>query len=135
MPIFFIFGQSWLFFGQKMPKKAKIEQWFFCWIFFCCEAFTYQISEKFIKRFVICQYSSFFVNFGCCLTKKYKKMTKSKIVIFVVFYFVGKHLLTKFQKILLNDWILPIYFIFGQFWLLFYQKRPNSYKIDKKFYL
>ena len=56
-----VFSQFLVFFVQKRPKNAKIEKKLFCWIFFYWEAFAYQISENFIKRFGFCKFSSFLV--------------------------------------------------------------------------
>jgi len=57
LTIFFIFL---IIFGQqKGQKNADIEKQFLHSIFFCWEASTYQISEKFIKQFEFCQFSSF----------------------------------------------------------------------------
>jgi hypothetical protein len=57
------------------------------------------ILENFIKRFGFCQFSSFLVNFGCFFGQK---KPKSKNSFFIEFYFVARHLHTKFQKILSN---------------------------------
>ena len=72
LPIFFIFCQFWLFFGQKGQNRKKV----FCSIRFCLEASTYKSSENYIKRFEFCQFSSFLVNFGCFLAKKRPKNAK-----------------------------------------------------------
>ena len=90
------------------------------------EASKYQISENFTKRFGICQFSSFLVNFGCLFPKNDQKITKQKKAFFVAFSFVGKHLLTIFQKITSTVWILPNFFIFCQFWLFFWPRNAKK---------
>ena len=88
MAIFLIFGQFWLFFGQKGPKIPKSKNVFFCSIFFCWEeASTHQISESFTKRFGFCQFSSFLVNFGYFWLKNGQKRPKSKKSFFIEFPF------------------------------------------------
>ena len=39
--------------------------------------------------------------------------------------------LPNFKKFHQTVWILPIFFILGQFWLLLYHKRPKNYKMEK----
>ena len=132
LPIFSIFGQFWLFFTIKDQKMIKSKKSFFCSIFFCWEAFTYGISENFIKRFGFCQLSSFLVNFGCFF---WPKMPKSNNSFFVEFSFVWKHLHIKFQISLANGLDFVNYLHFCSILHFFYQKRPKNDKIEKKFFL
>ena len=78
MPIFLIFGQFCLFFLAKKSQKRPKSKNSFCWVFFCWEAFTYHISENFIKRFEFCQFSSFLVNLSCFFNENHKKIDKVK---------------------------------------------------------
>ena len=126
LPIFFIFGQFWLLFGQKMAKKAEIEKSFFRSLFFCWERSTYQISENFIEQFGFWQFSSFLVSFGCFLARKSQKMPKSKKVFVVEFSFIGKHLHTKFQEILSNGLDFGNFFHFLSIFNIFWPKKPQK---------
>ena len=128
-----IFVNFGCFLVKKRPKKAEIQIKFYCSIFFCWEASTYQISENFIKRFRFCKFSSFLVNFGCFLVnKRQKKRPISKKSFFVAFCFVEKHLHTKFQKISSNGLdfanFLHFWSILAVFWLKNGQKGQNKKK-------
>ena len=128
MTIFFIFL---IIFGQqKGQKNADIEKQFLHSIFFCWEASTYQISEKFTKQFEFCQFSSFLVNFGCFFwpknaNNKAKERPKSKNCFLLNFLLLRIIYIQNFRKFHQTVWILPILLIYGQFWLFFGQQRPK----------
>ena len=94
-----ILAVFWLKNGQKRSKSKK--SFFVAFLFVGKHLHTKY--QNFIKRFGYCQFSSFFVNFGCFLVKKRLKRPKSKKSFFVAFCFVEKHLHTKFQKISSNS--------------------------------
>ena len=73
LPIFLIFFQFWLFFGQEKAQKCKNRKIVFWGIFFCWEASTYPILVNFIELFEFCQFSSFWINFDSFLAKNGKK--------------------------------------------------------------
>ena len=135
------------FLVKKRPKKAEIQKKFFQSIFcllrsiyiqnlqhfFCWEVSIYQISENFIKRFGFCRFSSFLVNFGYFLVKKRPKKAKSKKSFFVAFFLLGSIYIPNFRKFHQTAWILPVFLIFGQFWLFFWLKNgQKKAEIQKK---
>ena len=100
-----------VFLVKKRPKKAEIQKKFFCSIF-CWEASTYQISENFFKRF---GFWPFF--FGCFLVKKRPKKAEIQKKFFMAFSLLRSIYIPNFRKFHQTVQILPIFFIFGQFWL------------------
>ena len=85
-----ILAVFWLKNGQKRPKSKKV----FLQHFVLLRSIYIPHFRKFYKTVWIQQI--LFI-FGQKTTPKYKKM------FFVAFYFVGKHLYTKFQKISSNS--------------------------------
>ena len=103
-------------------------------MFLCWEASTYQISENFIKRFGFCQFSSFFVILAVFWLKNGQKRLKSKKSFFVAFFFVGKNLHTKFQKILSNSLDFANFLHFMSILAVFGHKGLKNAKIENNFF-
>ena len=83
----------------RKPKNAEIQKNVFCWIFFCWEAFTSQISEISSNGL---DFANFLHKWSILAVFLAKKCQNRKTVFVVEFSFVGKHLHTKFLKILSN---------------------------------
>ena len=123
------FGKKsfWLFFGcfliEKRPKKAEIQKKFFYSIFFVGK----HLHTKFQKtssngldfgNFI------FFAVFCCFLVKKRPKKAEIQKKFFCSIFFVGKHLHTKYQKILSNGLDLAFVYFFCCF--LVKKKQPKK---------
>ena len=131
---FLHFWQILAVFCQKKAKKCRNRKTIFCCsIFFCWEESTYKISKNLIKWFGFCQFSSFFVNFCRFFAKKVQIRPKSKTSFFAEFYFVGKHLHTKFQKILSNYFDFANFLHLWSIFAVFCKKRPKNVEIEKQF--
>jgi len=63
------------------------------------------------------------------VNQKTAKKGRNPKKFFVAFFFVGKHLHTKFQKISSNGLVLANFLNFSQFWLFLVEKRPKKAKI------
>ena len=120
LQIFFIFGQFLRVFWRKKGQNQKIV---FLLNFLFLGSIYLPNFRKCYQTVWILPISSFLVTSGFLLAKKAPKMPKSKNSLFVAFSFVGRHLLTKFQKISLIDLnfanFLHLWSIFAVFWLFF----------------
>ena len=67
--------------------------------------------------------NKFWLLFG---QQKGQKMPKSKNSFFVEFSFLGSIYIPNFRKFYQTVWILPIFFIFGQFLMFFSQKKAKK---------
>ena len=124
---------------NKKAKKCQNRKIFFLKHFLMLESIYLLNFRKFYQTVwnlpIFLIFGKFWLFFGCFMAKKGQNQ---KIVIFVKFSFVGKHLHTKFWEASTYQiseffyqmvWILPIFFIFCQFWLFFtkkYQKMTKS---------
>ena len=108
---------------------AKIQKEFFCSIFLLGSIYIPNF-RKFYQTVWILPIFLIFCQFWLLFwpKKKAKRGQNRKIVFFVEFSFVGKHLHTKFQKNYQTVWILPIFFNFCQFWLFLAKKAPKMPK-------
>ena len=117
-------------FGCFLTKKAKIcrnQKTVFYSIFFCWEASKDQILKKIISNGL--DFGNF-LNFLSILAVFLPKKAKTKKLKNCKFYFIGKHLPTKFQKMLSNslDFANFLHFlsILAVFWPKIGSKMPKS---------
>ena len=128
MPIFFIFIQFWLYFGQKKAKKCQnkksgsVMNFHLLWSNYIPNFRKFHQTVWILPIFFI--FSQFWLFFG--QKRQQKKCQKSKNSFFVAFYFVGKHLHTKLQIFSSNSLDFANFLDFGQFWQFFGQKRLKS---------
>ena len=77
--------------------------------------------------------SSFLVNFCCFLAKKKGQRCQNRKIVFLKhFLLLGSIYIPNFRKFQ-TVWILPIFFIFGKFWLFSAKKGQERPKSKKKF--
>ena len=129
LPFWSILSVFWLKNGKKGRNPKKV----FLKYFVLLRSIYMQNFRKFYQTVWILAiffiFGKFWLVFG---QKMAKKGWNRKIVFVVTFYFVGKHLHTKFQKKLSNclDFANFLHFwsILAVFWLKNGQKRPKSKK-------
>ena len=118
-----------------MPKR-KI----FCSIYFCWKAFTYQISENFIKQFEFCHFLHFLSIFAVFCQKRSKKAKIEKLFFCSIFFclevstyqisqnFIKWFEFCKFSSLMVNfGWFLAVFWVyFSCFLAVFWSKKPKS---------
>ena len=131
LPIFFIFRQFWLFFGNKKATKGRNQNNFFLAFSFDEKHLHTKLQKTSSNGLDFDNFLYFFVNLALFWPKKGQKMPKLKKVFFVEFSFIGKHLQTKFQKIPSNGLNFANFLHFCQFWLFFGHKKARKEKNPK----
>ena len=126
-------GQFWLFFcPTKAKKRLKSTNIFFA--AFC--SVGKHLHTKFQKISLKSLDFGNFLHFGLFWLFLGQKMVKKgwnwKLIFLQHFLLLGRIYIINFRKFHQTIWILPIFFIFGQFWLFFLPKKDQKMTKSKE---
>ena len=112
----FFFG---CFLVKKRPKKAEIQKKKFCSLFFVGKHLHTKFQTTSSNGLDFASFLNFLSILAVIWLITTKKRPKSKKNDLVAFFLLGSIYIPNFRKFHQTAWILPVFLIFGQFWLFF----------------